>query len=274
MTSRPSRRVAWLLLLVAAALVAQLSVASAAKLSLDGPRAPSAVGAERCADLVQVSTPAARVTTAVRVEDIPAACAGLPVVVRVYSGSATSASVPVVVPSGGGAVALVVPQFSPTATHKAYVTIGGWPVSATWSYSPWSCVVVNSSGQPIDDRNCSVSAVSATTGVHRALILFWVTDRYATFNITTTHNAKSGERVRVTADLSTATGLASDWFAGTTNRGTSDDFGGNLDATMACSELPWLTAVSNASPGTTFTQVVRNNRNSLAWTLAGDVTCS
>lgn len=251
--------------------LAQLSTASAAQLELETPTLPSALEAERCAEQVQSSTPAAPSTTSVRVEGIPAECAGLPVTVRVYTNSAATPSAPVAVPSGGGAVTLSVPQFAPTASHKAYVTIGEWPVPATWTYSPWSCTVVNGSNQPVANRSCTVTGISATTGTQTFLWIF--TDRYATFTITTNHNAGAGQYVRIDADLSTATGLPANWFQGASAPGTSQS--NNISAAgMDCSELPWYTARStSAAPGSTFTQQVRSNRNSAAWSFQAGVTC-
>lgn len=247
--------------------LAQLSTASAAQLELDAPTLPSALEAERCAEQVQSSTPAAPSTTSVRVEEIPAECAGLPVTVRVYTNSAATPSAPVAVPNGGGAVTLTVPQFSPTASHKAYVTIGDWPVPATWNYSPWSCTVVNGSNQPVANRNCTVTGLSATLGTYGGLTGL-VRDNIATFTFATTHNASTGQYVRIEADLSTAAGLTPGWFSSAPNPATYGT--SSLVASMACGELPWFTARSaNPAPGTTFTQPVRSNRSSPAWWFSG-----
>lgn len=252
-------------------LVTQLGVASAAQLNLTGPVAPSAQLAQRCADEVTSTTVTARTSTSVRVADIPAECARLPVTARVYRGAATAASNPVAVPSGGGAVDLTVPAFSPTTTHQAYVTIGGWPVPATWDFDPWSCVVVNAQNNPVAGRSCTVTGISASTGVHGGVTSIW-RDPFATFTITTSHDATSSQYVRVVADLATATGLPAGWFSSAPRPATSSSSTITVDGDMACNELSWYRG-RGAGSRSTFSQQVRNDRNSPAWWLSGGVTC-
>jgi len=198
----------------------------------------------------------------------------------VYRDGAAAASGPVTVPAGGGAVDLTVPSFSPTTAHRAYVTIGGWPVPATWDFSPWSCVVVNAQNNPVAGRTCTVTEISAQIGEQEGLTGWWP-DEFVNFTIKTSHQGESSHFVRVVADLSVASGLPAGWFDDATDPATSRSTSifnpSNIiaDSDMRCDELPWYRGRSRVAGTTsTFIQQVRNDRDGLAWTLSPTtVTC-
>jgi len=153
---RPSRRrlVAALAVLALASVIASLTIASAAQLNLGAVARQHMEARERCdLDGVATTTPGVTgTTTRVDVSGIHASCAGLPIVVRVYTtAGATSTTTSANVPSGGGSMTIntASPAYTPTTTHQTYVTIGGWPIPSTWSYTPpvattWCRVEVNS----------------------------------------------------------------------------------------------------------------------------------
>lgn len=140
---RPSRRriAAAIVVVLIACVLANLFVSSAAQLNLGSVARPHLDAMNRCdADGVALTTPATSgTTTRVDVSGINAACAGLPIVVRVATGASSSSSTTSVnVPAGGGSMTLntASPAFDPDNVVQTSVTIGTWPMSGTWSYTP------------------------------------------------------------------------------------------------------------------------------------------
>ncbi|NMR20310.1 hypothetical protein [Cellulomonas fimi] len=136
------RSVAVAVVLLVAALLLP-SGASAAQLTLAGRPSFSASTVTRCDDAVAATTPTTSgTTTSVVLSGIDAACAGRPVVVRVWDPAAAATSparltAQGTVPAAGGSVTLTgSPGFRPEADLRANVVLGAWPVPATWTYGP------------------------------------------------------------------------------------------------------------------------------------------
>lgn len=149
-----------------------LSVSSASALSLSTGNRQLISSQTRCTSQTVAVTTTATTTTAssVTVSNVDVTrCGGLPIVVAVYdstaatwatakkfevSGSATVASITLPSPSA---------SFTPTVAQKVYATIGGWPVAATWTYTPPTgpvnvCQVRNASDGSLDStKPCTVT---------------------------------------------------------------------------------------------------------------------
>jgi hypothetical protein len=123
--------------LILALAVSFMAPASAAQLVLTGGQHPFSSASARCDDAVAATTPSTSGTSSsVQVSGIAAACTGT-LFVRVYDSSGVSkATGSATVVTGGGSQTLPVsPAYAPSATDKVSVTIGTWPVPATWSYT-------------------------------------------------------------------------------------------------------------------------------------------
>jgi hypothetical protein len=128
-----------------------MAPASAAQLVLTGGQHPSFSASARCDDAVAVTTPTiAGTSSSVQVSGI-AACTGN-LFVRVYDTTGVSrATGSATVVAGGGSQTLTVsPAYVPSPTDKVSVTIGTWPVAATWSYTalPYVWCTLVSTGSP------------------------------------------------------------------------------------------------------------------------------
>ena len=147
-------------------------------------------------------------------------------------------------PSGGGSVTVTVPSFSPTTAHRTYVTIGGWPVASTWSYSPpapsTGCWVMSASGANTG-KPCSIDltrsrALDFGDGRPQGQRTANVYLRFVVAGLA------AGEHIRFTVDMRSVPGLPSGWSTwNTPNRGFAL---GNLEAEPGarCADLPLLTA--------------------------------
>ncbi|RHA41971.1 hypothetical protein [Cellulomonas rhizosphaerae] len=130
---------------VALALVALLtaSVASASAMSLTSSKRQYLTSASRCSgQTVAASTPSTSGTsTSVVVSNLDAsACAGKALVVTVYEPTASTWTAAkrfeATATVAAATATLTSSAFTATTSEKVYVTIGGWPVPATWSYTP------------------------------------------------------------------------------------------------------------------------------------------
>jgi hypothetical protein len=137
------------------------TTASASQLTLTGAQHPSSSVNVRCDDAVDVRPPSlATRQTSVTVSGIAAACSTLPLTFIVYSPSTGESRVTGtgVVPAGGGLVTFTTARYKPSSTDRAYVTIGSWPVPATWNGTLpalW-CTVVNGAATDTCDATMSV----------------------------------------------------------------------------------------------------------------------
>lgn len=175
--------------------VASASVSSASALTLIGGKAPKAQIADRCtSQTVSVTTPATSGTaSSLTVGNLDTTgCAGKTLVVAVYDprvGSWAAAKKLEVTGIVNAATMTLTStsSFTPSSSQKVYVTLGGWPVAGTWTYSNPStaplvtCVALNNPsltctatltsldkwGSPYSDYNAyfAVSSPSASTNV-------------------------------------------------------------------------------------------------------------
>lgn len=257
--------------LILALAVAFMSPAGAAKLVLTGGQRPSFATSARCDDAVTVTTPStAGTSNSVQVLGIAAACTGM-LFVRVYAASGVSKATgpPTAVAGGGSQTLTVSPAYAPSATDRVSVTVGTWPIPATWTYTaaptyPVCAVyrVVNGVETLQFGKSCTVSSLSLAKDA-------WgqVGSRRANVDVAFTFTgATYPDYFKFTVDMSTA-GLPSDWSWA--NAGTA---GGNLLLSSAyrCASLPILTGSSNPNwgPTTGFQFQVDEDRS------ASDITCA
>lgn len=159
---RLRRRAAAALVVVLGAVLLTTSAAHAASLTLTAPQRPFVTAKARCTSgpvtVTATGTPNAGQYTQVRVTGITGACATG--AVRVATGSGSTWSQAYVSTSAtavsGGALTATGPAFTPpaTASGKAFVVLDGWPVPATWTFTPaalpaLSCQTYDASGNPL-----------------------------------------------------------------------------------------------------------------------------
>lgn len=152
--------------LILAVGLSAMAPASAAQLVLTGGQHPSFSARVRCDDAVAVTTPSTSGTSSsVQVSGITAACTGT-LFVRVYDATGVSrATGSATVVAGGGSQTLTVsPAYAPSATDKVSVTIGTWPVAATWTYTalPYIWCTLVSSGSPGSTCTATVTLFHGT----------------------------------------------------------------------------------------------------------------
>jgi hypothetical protein len=227
-----------------------MTQASAAQVTLTGGQRPFESSYARCDAAVDATTSSTSSTaTWVQVANIDAACAGLLVSVMVYDpatgsirtgGSATA-------PAGGGALTIPTSGYTPSATDRAFVTIGTWPVSATWAYTPpypicgvYRLVNGVETARP---GSCTVTSLSAAA--------WWGTagSRLANVDIAFTYTGASyPDYFKFSVDMRTTSGLPTDW-----GWATSGVSGGNLvvSSSYLCGRLPVLDGSSVPSWGPT-----------------------
>lgn len=183
-------------LLTALALAfAGMTVSSASALTLTAGSAPRGQTPSRCtSQAVAVTTPATSGTaTSVTVTNLDSSgCGGKAVVVAVYDPTLTtwSAAKKFEVTGSINATTMTLTStatFTPTSSQKVYVTVGGWPIPGTWTYSNPStaplvtCIALNNPsltcsatlsrldkwGTPYSDYNAyfTVSSPSTTANV-------------------------------------------------------------------------------------------------------------
>lgn len=242
---RPSRRrfgVAVVVLMLAG-VMASLVSSSAAQLNLSPVARQHAEQRARCdLDGVALTTPGVSgTTTRLDVSGIDASCAGLPIVVRVATGAtASSSTTAVIVPAGGGSMTLSTanPAFDPAAVVQTSVTIGGWPMSGTWTYTPpaptSSCRVLTTSGGETG-RPCIVLAMSTPS--------FWGTGDAQQGNFSLDFSApgiQNNEYVEFTFVVPTAI-LPAGW-SWNGKIVTINNLGSSGDILSRCSELPTIRA--------------------------------
>jgi hypothetical protein len=244
-----------------------LTQASAARLTLTGGQRPFESSYARCDAAVDATT--SSTATSVKVANIDAACAGLALSVMVYdpatgwirtSGSAT-------VPAGGGALMVSTTAYTPSATDRASVTIGSWPVASTWTYTPFHpiCRVYRlvKGVAALQPRTCTVTGLSAQD--------WWgaTGSRTANVNISFGYtDASYPDYFTFSVDMTTTSGLPSNW-----SWSTSGTWGGNLvlSSSYQCSTLPILNGsqVPAWGPTSGFQFQVLENRTGQSVTCAG-----
>lgn len=171
MTARPCartarvrlrRRLATALVVVLGAVLLSTSAAHAATLTLLAPKRPVLASAARCTNgpvtVTPAGTPVGGQYTQVRVSGITGTCATGAVRVATGSGSTwvqsfVSTSTTAVT---AGQLTATGPAFSPpaTASGKTFVVLNGWPVPATWTFTPpalpaLSCQTFDDNGNPL-----------------------------------------------------------------------------------------------------------------------------
>jgi len=150
---------------------------------------------------------------------------------------------------------------SAVGTTSAAWTNDAWASAAastgTWVTAPTSsCVVLNAAGNPVTSKPCTITSLRAVDNNDGSPVGQRRAHMYLRLS---TAPLASGETLRFTVDLRTATGLPSNWVW--SNAGVT---AGNLIASpgFACSSLPWLTAFapSWASGGADVYFVLLENR--------------
>jgi len=257
--------------LILALAVSFMSPASAAKLVLTGGQRPSFATSARCDDAVAVTTPSTAGTSrSVQVSGIAAACTGA-LAVRVYDASGVSKATgsATVAASGGVQTLTVSPAYAPSTTDRVSVTLGTWPIAATWTYTPAPTYPVCAVYRVVDGVETLQSGKSCTVSGLSVAGKAWgqVGSRRSNVDVAFTFTgATHPDYFKFTIDMGTA-GLPADWSW--SNAGTA---GGNLLLSSAyrCSSLPILTGSSNPSWGPTngFQFQVDEDRS------ASDITCA
>lgn len=228
-------------LLVAIAGVGELAVAglgggSAASLALDSVTVTSITATHPCPGTLAATTPTTSGTSSTVRVTAPAACAGRTLAVAVTDGSAVRQGTAVAPASGSVTIALN-GAYTPTTSTTVAATVTGWSLPVTWSYTPPvvpGCVVVDGAGNPAPGFTCRITKLTADvwgpTGSRSA-------NYYAWFSAT---GVNGDLRIRFTVDLSTATGIPTDWRWATAAQTTQ----GNVTTLpgYACGEQPVLRA--------------------------------
>ncbi len=156
--------------LILALAVSFMTPASAAQLVLTGGQHPSSFASARCGDMVAATNPATATTTsAVQLSGIDVACAGLTIAVQLYDSlTATTVTGTATAPAAGGAVLVATGSYTPTASTAISVTVASWPIPTTWTYTAptltTGCVVINSGGNVVRGKSCSLTFGGNTDG--------------------------------------------------------------------------------------------------------------
>ena len=242
--SKPSARRAALALvaLVVAVGLGTTSVASAAKITMSGGRL-FATATSRCQDASAAVTAASTSTsvTAVSVSGLSSACAGSAVTVEVYDPTVTGGWSAAVVATATGTAAsgtqvYAAAAFTPSSSLKVRVTIGGWLLPATWSYTPpvtTACTALSSTGAPQPGGSCTI------TGLSFGKPWGGVGHRQTNGHVNVT---SSSPYISFSADLTA--GLPANWSWGTSGT-VSGGAHYTLTSGYACSSLPILTGTTN-----------------------------
>ena len=160
--ARARRRAAAAFVVVLGAVLLTTTAAHAASLTLTAPQRPVQAKVARCTSGPVTVTPTGTATggqyTQVRVSGITGACATGAVRVATGSGSTwaqsfVSTSTTTV---AAGQLTATGPAFTPptTAAGKTFVVLDGWPVPASWTFTPpalpaLSCQTFDASGNPL-----------------------------------------------------------------------------------------------------------------------------
>lgn len=242
------RRVGALVALVLAALLGLgVSQASAAGLVLDAGLRPTVRTAARCTTqpVTVTTTPTGGTSAQVTVAGLDSGrCAGLPVSVSVYDPSVTTGWPAARRFTGTGTVsagtltvgASVAPtSFVPSASLKAYVTVNGWPVAATWSYTPpvvVGCQVRTNGSDAVDTtRTCTIGTVT-----HSGWNTYW---RSLVVQVPMTFSSQPAANQYVTFTVAVPTADQPAWWSWSDAGVSSYNYGSGQGAiTSSCSALP------------------------------------
>ena len=159
--------------------------------------------------------------------------------------------------SGNSVVLPTSSSFTPPASDAGGIVLGlnGWLVPARWSYTPpapsgSSCIVTRPNGSTRPGASCSVrSIVPGQVADH------WEGNKVVTrrADVTVSFSQSGwvdGDRVRLSLDMSTATGFPAGW----THARSAPFSWGNLEFVSRCAEMPnlvgnttyWVNAGNNA----------------------------
>ncbi|NCT92531.1 hypothetical protein GXB85_16465 [Cellulomonas sp. APG4] len=117
-------------------LAASAAVGHAARLPLAPASLTSVTVAERCADAIAVTAPATTTATVVRLT-VPQECVGSEARLRLVGTAGPLAQDDVVAGlPAAGAVDVPVPAYAPAAVVGVALTLDGWGVVATWTWTP------------------------------------------------------------------------------------------------------------------------------------------
>ena len=217
------------------------SLASASALTLTTRLKPFAASQSRCtSQTVAVTNAATSGTTAsVVLSNLDTAgCGGDPVVVTVYdptvttwpaarrlvaSGTVTTATATLTAATG---------TFTPAAGLKVHVTIDGWQVPATWTYTPPAgpvnvCQVRNANGTVDSTKPCTVSGTPSSG--------YWGNPGSGQGNFSTSFSAPGIANSQYVSFTVTIPGAPA-WWSWSNAGLTSINNGGSV--TSSCSSLP------------------------------------
>jgi hypothetical protein len=231
--------------LILALAVSFMAPASAAQLVLTGGQHPFSSASARCDDAVAATTPSTSGTSSsVQVSGIAAACTGT-LFVRVYNSSGVSKATgsPTVVTGGGSQTLPVSPAYTPSATDKVSVTIGTWPVPATWSFIPQVtnvCEVRNADGSVDTTKPCALTSTPSYS--------FWGSSGSGQGNGGTGFSAPGIANDQYVAFTVSIAGAPS-WWSWSNAGLTGVNNGGTV--TTSCSALPTFSGQLQPNKGAT-----------------------
>lgn len=225
------------------------SQASAAALVLDAGMRPSSASVTRCtAQAVTVTTTTTTgAASQVAVTGLDTTrCAGRAVLVSVYDPTVTSGwasarrftGVGTVTATSATLTASTSPtSFTPSAALKAHVTIGGWPVRATWSYASAAAVgcQVRTNGSGVVDtaKTCTIGTVT-----HSGYNTYW---RHLSVQVPMTFSAPPSTNQYVTFTFAVPTSGQPAWWSWSGAGLSAYSYGSGQGAiTSSCSALPMI----------------------------------
>lgn len=253
---------ALLAVLVVLGLASTATFGHAAALNVGAGSMTTVSSSNRCSTATTAATagPVSGSTATSVVLTFPADCHGKAGRLRLVgaSGALSTTDATFTLPATGTTHTVTVPSYTPTAVVDVAMVLGGWGVPVQWSYTPpppptTSCTVVNSNGNPVGNRTCSVTAIRAdywgTAGNRRANV-------YVSFSPS---GMNSQQGIAFVIDLSAAVGLPAGWSWGT----SGSMAGGNITtaAGYACSEMPLLrgtTAIGWGSYSNVYIPITEN----------------
>lgn len=185
---------------------------------------------------------------------VPAACAGLPVALRLFKAGGTALHAADLTVASASAPTTTITlstadRYTPSEVAGVALTLGTWGMRTAWTYTPpvstTGCRVVHlntsSVEVPSPGATCTVTGVAMQSGG------WWGTKpaRQANIDVSfTSTGALYPDYFVFTVNLSTISGLPTDWTWSTSGSGY-----GNPVVRSACSALPLLTASSPTSWG-------------------------
>jgi len=223
---------------------ASASVSSASALSLIGGKAPTSQSQSRCtAQAVAVTTTATGTTSSVTASNLDVAhCTGKLVSVTVYDPSAATwaaaKKLEATATINAASMALTsTGSFTPNASQKVHVTIGGWPVTGTWTYAPPTAPLVSCTALNNPALTCTATLSDFTSWGYPA-----ATDYNAYFTVTSP-SATTNVEWQITINLSHAAFP----FVARSMTGNNQE---QLASGWSCAQLPLLVLTGQVGSNT------------------------